>query len=502
MGAAFYYPSLGTIFLLLSFLWLIYYYCCFKLNYWRRRGVPQLKTTHLIFGDFKNGFLFRSPPGYHFGDLYRQSPKNAPYVGIYLSHKPCLLLKDPEMIKQIFIRDFEKFSDRYFAGTPQMDSTGMINLFGLKNPAWRYLRKKITPLFTRSKLKQMLPFMMDASNPMMEFLKKKVESNENKVEVIDAQDVNYRFTADVIANVALGFKSDSFNGPESDYTKNFLNYFHSFKRMFAIFTVFFIPEMIRILGFLILYDSSYMRKVFWNIINAREKSGVKRGDFIDTLIQLKNGEQDPIYKFEGQHLFSQTGTFFSGLETSSNVSAFTLMELAKNPQYQERARECIDEAVAKHGWTIEGLNAMKFLEQCVSEGLRMHPSVSTLDRYALEDYKFPDTDLVIEKGTPVYISLYGVHRDPQFFENPDVFDPDRFGEGRAVSDNYLPFGVGPRACIGSKAGLLFVKVVLAKILSEYRLVYKYPVAGLKLDRRATFTTAANGINVEFTKLTK
>ncbi|CAK1552776.1 unnamed protein product [Leptosia nina] len=439
-------PSIATSILLATATLLCYVYCCYSLTYWKRRGVPQLKSTQLFFGDFKNGILFRSPPGYHFGDLYRQSP-NAPYVGFYIFHKPCLLLKDPEVIKQIFIRDFDKFSDRYFAGSEQKDSTGMINLFGLKNPAWRYLRKRISPLFTRSKLKQMLPFMMDASKPMMEYLKRKVDNGGN-VNVVDAQEVNYRYTADLIANVALGFKSDSFNGPDSDYTKNFLQYFHSFKRMFAIFTVFFIPELVRVIGFLVLYDSSYMKKVFWNIFESREKSGEKRGDFIDTLIQLKNSEQDPVYKFEGQNLFSQTGTFFSGLETSSNVSAFTLMELSKNQEFQERARESVLNAVAQHGWTIEGFNEMKYLDLCVSEGLRMHPSVSTLDRYALEDYKIPGTDLVIEKGTPVYISLFGVHRDPQFFERPNEFDPERFSEGNIVSDNYLPFGVGPRQCIG------------------------------------------------------
>nr|ARA91614.1 cytochrome P450 monooxygenase [Pieris rapae] len=476
---------------------LVYIYCYNRLNYWKRKGVPQLPDTDKIFGDFKRGILFRSPPGYHFGELYHRMPKDVPYVGFYVFHKPCLLLRDPEIIKQILIKDFHNFSNRHFAGSQQRDSSGMRNLFGLVNPGWRYLRRKITPTFTRKKLKQMLTLMVDAGKPMMEFLNKNINDKGNKI--IDAQDINYRYTADLIANVALGFKADSFNDPESDYTKYFMDFFHSFKRMIAVFTVFFVPELVTVVGPRVLYDATFVQNLFWKAFESREKSGNKRGDFIDTLIELKNGTQDPVYKFEGDNLFAQSSTFFSGFQTSSHVCAFTLMELAKSKECQDRARDCIKEAVGKYGWTLEGFNEMKYMDQVISEGVRMHPSVPILDRYTLNDYKIPNTDLTIEKGTPIYISLYGLHRDSEFFENPEVFDPERFSKENKIHDNYLPFGTGPRKCVGMKAGRLFVKVVISMILSEYE-VYLQPSEKINLDRRATFTTAENGIYMTFTKL--
>lgn len=198
---------------------IIYFYCSYKLNYWRRRGVQQLTSTVKLFGDFKNAILFRTAPGFHLGEIYREAPANAPFVGFYIFHKPCLLLKDPEIIKQILIGDFNNFSNRHFAGSQQKDSIGMINLFGLKNPAWRFLRKKITPTLTRSKLKQMLPLMMETAKPMMGYLKKNIDS-DYEPKVMDAQDINYKYTADLIGNVALGTKTDSFNCPDSDYTKS------------------------------------------------------------------------------------------------------------------------------------------------------------------------------------------------------------------------------------------------------------------------------------------
>lgn len=198
---------------------IIYLYSSYKLNYWKRRGVKQLDSTIKIFGDFKNAILFRTAPGFHLGEIYRQAPADAPFVGFYIFHKPCLLLKDPEIIKQILITDFNNFSNRHFAGSQQKDSIGMVNLFGLKNPAWRYLRKKITPTLTRSKLQQMLPLMMETAKPMMGYLKKNIDT-DYETKVIDAQDINYKYTADLISNVALGTKTDSFNNPDSDYSKS------------------------------------------------------------------------------------------------------------------------------------------------------------------------------------------------------------------------------------------------------------------------------------------
>ncbi|KAK0178742.1 hypothetical protein PV327_007605 [Microctonus hyperodae] len=94
-------------------------------------------------------------------------------------------------------------------------------------------------------------------------------------------------------------------------------------------------ELVKVIGLSKLFHAQFMQKILWNTIESREESKFKRGDFINTIIQLKNGEQNPIYKFENENLLSQSGTFFSGLESSSTITSFTLMELARNRKYQE-----------------------------------------------------------------------------------------------------------------------------------------------------------------------
>lgn len=88
-----------------------------------------------------------------------------------------------------------------------------------------------------------------------------------------------------------------------------------------------------------------------------------------------------------------------------------------------------------------------------TESLRLHPPVFALMRKANEDYTFPNTNMSIEKGTAVFVCSYVFHRDPQYFPNPDVFDPDRFSKKNSESRHpfvYLPFGEGPRVCIGNR----------------------------------------------------
>lgn len=202
--------------LVLTSIVLFYVYAKYKLNYWKRKGVESL-PTHCIFGNFKDAVLFRAAPGWHLGRIYKAAKPDEPFIGFYIFHKPCLMLRDPEIIKQLMIRDFENFSDRHFAGFVQRDSIGMKNLFGLKNPLWKYLRSKITPTMTKNKLRQMLPLMLEATQPMMKFINTE-KTNKDGRKLLDAQDINVKYATDLIGSIALGTKFDSFKNPNHEFT--------------------------------------------------------------------------------------------------------------------------------------------------------------------------------------------------------------------------------------------------------------------------------------------
>ncbi len=143
----------------------------------------------------------------------------------------------------------------------------------------------------------------------------------------------------------------------------------------------------------------------------------------------------------------------AGFETSSINMSFCLYELCKHPEKQRKVQEEIDrvfgDAKSFDDVTYEMIKDLKYLECCLDEALRLYPSLPTLIRKCVKDYKVPNSDLIIEKGTNLHIPIVGIQRDPEIFENPLEFKPERFidsptGSGRGKGLFYLPFGDGPR----------------------------------------------------------
>lgn len=97
--------------------------------------------------------------------------------------------------------------------------------------------------------------------------------------------------------------------------------------------------------------------------------------------------------------------------------------------------------------------SLSYLDMVVAEALRMYPPLGHINRITTKTYKVPNSDVVLEKGTPIFVSMLGMHYDPKYFPNPNEFDPERFnGENKhnRPSCVYFPFGDGPHACIGER----------------------------------------------------
>lgn len=166
---------------------------------------------------------------------------------------------------------------------------------------------------------------------------------------------------------------------------------------------------------------------------------------------------------------------YAGFETTSSTMSFCLFELARNRTVLRKVQSEIDEAFKKCGSdeaTYEMLDSMAYLDCVLNETLRMYPIGPALLRKCLKDYKVPDSDIVVPKGTSVFIPVLGFHRDPDVYENPLEFRPERFlhspnGNGMSLGSFYLPFGDGPRICIGMRLAKLSAKIGLASMLRRF-----------------------------------
>jgi cytochrome P450 family 6 len=205
----------------------------------------------------------------------------------------------------------------------------------------------------------------------------------------------------------------------------------------------------------------YFVGVLKDTIQYRQDNNTQRNDFLNLLIQLmEKGNIDEevggtdTRKITFNELAAQAFLFlFAGFETTSTTMGFMFYEMAFNQDIQQEARKEVESIVKKYDGeiTYEAIQDMNYLQRVMNETLRKYPPAGVVFRIAGEDYKVKNTNHVIEKGTTVFIPVYAVHHDPEIYENPSKFDPDRFlPEEVAKRHNlsFLAFGAGNRNCIG------------------------------------------------------
>ncbi|XP_072381103.1 cytochrome P450 6k1-like [Diabrotica undecimpunctata] len=492
----------NTLFLFGLVIYLLYKYLTRNHNYWKEKGVPY-EEPYFLAGNFWEVFSGKRQIGKHLGYLY--SKYNTPYFGIYILGKPYLVLRNPEIIKNITIRDFKNFDDRTFACDKNADDMAANSLFIMRNPDWKYIRAKLTPIFTSGKLKLMLGIMKDAAREMQNYL----SQCDNKI--VEMKDVSSKFLTDIVASCFFGYEVKCFRNDESDFvnfTKNLFSHKVALLPFFRLFSYFFVPTFVSLfkLNFL---DNTLLKKIIIDTLYYREANNVKRNDFIDLLKQLNTNcrEEDCEIEFGTDRLISQLITFYiAGFETTSNAVAFALYELGLRTDCQDRLREEILSIIkTEEDITYENLQKLKYLDMVLSETLRRYPFGPFLNRRCREDYVIEQTGLVIEKGTPVLIPLDGLHYDPEYFPNPEVFDPDRFVDGNKhryfQSCVYMPFGMGPRNCIGDRFGLICAKIGLVYFLRKFKIdrCAETPDKML-LNPRSPFMVPLNGIKMTVHKV--
>ncbi|KAF5271853.1 hypothetical protein FQA39_LY07993 [Lamprigera yunnana] len=463
-------PTVYDFILFILFLWvIIYLFYKYKFTYWKKRGVPFRKPLPIV-GNILDLVLSNKPLPTYFADLYKNA--EGPYFGFYSSWRPYLLIKDPDLIRRILIKDFNSFPNRIFVSDEKLDPIFCNSLFGIKGHLWKDLRKKLSPVFTSGKIKAMTYLITECGKNLEEYLSTK--SGEN----LEMREVAAKYTTDVITSCAFGLNANSF-AEDSDfryYGKLLFptSWFSTLKSA----TYLFAPNFVKVFKFTFINSTAaqYFRKVFMETLERREKSKTKRNNLVDILNEIKNQEtSDDQIKFEGDKIVAQAVIFFgAGHDTTSSTIGFTLHELSINPDIQNKLREEIKTVIDTHGGiTYEAVQDMKYLHMVVSETLRKYPVTPILHRECIEDYLIPETGLVIEKGTCIMISQMGLHLDSKHFSDPSRYNPERFSDENKHDIPkyvYLPFGDGPRNCIGERFGLLSTKLGIIHVLKKFEVV--------------------------------
>jgi cytochrome P450 len=165
---------------------------------------------------------------------------------------------------------------------------------------------------------------------------------------------------------------------------------------------------------------------------------------------------------------------FGGFDTMQTLLQFGAYHLALDSDIQNRLAEEVDNCWKANGgkFTYDTINTLEYMDKFIMETLRMYPPLMRFDRECTKDYKIPGTDLVIPTGMGVIIPTYAIHHDPEIYPEPEKFDPERFSkEGKATRSPYafMPFGHGPKNCIGMRFALTEAKLAFAHLIHNFKL---------------------------------
>lgn len=365
------------------------------------------------------------------------------------------------------------------------------------------MRATLSPIFTGSKMRQMFELVSEIGAQMAEYFKN-ISDEERQLEF---KEMFSRFTNDVIATAAFGIQVDSLKHKDNEFfmsaktLMDFTGVMTSIRFMF----LFMFPKVAKFLGIRMVpeWKTTFFQNLVTETMNTREREGIVRPDLIHLMLQLKKGmlkleahetEKDKHDGFAAveesevgrvivrrqwsdNELMAQCFIFFlAGFETSSTAMSFLAYALATNKDVQQKLIAEIDQVHKELNGkrlTYDALQKMKYIDMVLTESLRVWSPAEITDRECVKDYKMKNDhgqDFTIKKGENIWFPIVAFHYDPKYFENPDKFDPERFSDENKDKINqgaYMPFGIGPRNCIGSRFALMETKCALYYLLLNF-----------------------------------
>ncbi|CAG2102111.1 unnamed protein product [Medioppia subpectinata] len=468
------------------------------LNYWSVRNISGPKPIPL-FGNTLSPIL-RPKPLVEL-EWYKTY---GPIYGKYNCGKPELSVADPVLLKQILVKDFHKFRNR---GVAKVDDVVFANIFLAIDDDWKRMRAIASPLFSTGKLKHMCPVINECCDNFLAALDRDVSTGRTEVEL---KQVMAAYTVDVIGKCVFSVDTDSYCDPNNPFTTKanwILKHFTtSSSALLTNILPTFLTKRLAAIGSSNIMFFKHLSK---RLISERKNAAKKPNDFLQYFTDMKIEDNNTTTttgadsvatdelmiekralsavlkkkKLTTDEAIAQTIVFFiAGYETTATALAYCTYELALNPDIQDRLVAETREAFSENTGDIdyETVIRLPLLDAVISETLRKYPPGINPLRKAAEDVMLTTgTDgltFKVEKGTNVEIPVYAIHHSPDNYSDAFIFKPDRFlpqNRHNIKPYTYLPFGAGPRHCIGMRFALLMAKLAMVKLIRQFRF-YRLP----------------------------
>jgi cytochrome P450 len=392
-------------------------------------------------------------------ELWGEPSYNEPWISVGGIGGPLVIANDPGLIRHILVdnaRNYRMATVRQKILRPILRD----GLLTAEGEVWKRSRKAIAPVFTPRHIFGFAQAMLRCSEEFAE----RYESLDGTTDV--ARDMTM-LTYEILAETLF---SGEIAGEAGSFARQIDHLFETMGRVDPLDLLRapdWLPRLTRLRG---RKTMAYFRKIVSDTVRMREERmkaepGAVPQDFLTLLLCAESPEgltraeiEDNIITFIG-----------AGHETTARALGWTLYCLAEAPWERDRVEREIDTVLAREPDPTKWLDAMSFTRAAFEEALRLYPPAPSINREPIE----PETykDLYIRKGAAVLVMPWTVHRHRKLWEKPDAFMPERFHPGnREKIDRfqYLPFGAGPRICIGASFAMQEAIIALAVLMARFR----------------------------------
>ncbi|KAL3265343.1 hypothetical protein HHI36_009551 [Cryptolaemus montrouzieri] len=376
---------------------------------------------------------------------------------------------------------------------------------------WSTQRKMMMPAFNSQLLTDFISVFDRVSNKLIEKI-----SSMTPIDSVNVHPIISLCTLDIICETTMGVSLNAQENQNVDYTKSCkemcrITAVRSMSVWKSIKLLYIFSEDYRKQRKALSILHAYTDKVIAERKNLREdmkkNETMKQNDepprkkaLLDILLDYSENEK--ILSFD--EIRQEVHTFmFAGHDTVTATMDFFIYEIAKYPDIQNFIHE---EQTSIFGSNIErettwkDISEMKYLEQVIKETLRMYPPVPVYTRQVTKEFTYDGK--IVPEGSFLIHFAYGLHRNEKYFPNPDVFDPTRFEDSEAIiPHSFLPFSTGPRNCIGQKFAMYEMKVILSKLIRNFKFLPAEPEHTLDVKAEVVLQSKT-GINVKIIRRVK
>ena len=387
------------------------------------------------------------------------------------------MLMDPDELRRVLLEKLEDYPKSNTTKSLMRPAIGH-SMFLAEGAEWRWQRRAASPVFTHRNIANLAPLMSLAA----ECAVKRFEGAGKRA--VDAYDEMITTTFEVISDVT--FSGGSF---DRDQVHHAIDQYINEAGRVSIMDILGFPDWVprpeRVAGRRKLRE---MHALANSVIEERQKHG---GEGVPDLLDLLLEGEDPETKqrMSLDQLRDNLMTFIvAGHETTALTLSWAIYLMARYPEHQKRARQEAQSVLQGRIAGADDVPYLPFMRQVIDETLRLYPAAAIISRTAMA----PDTlcGREVRPKDSVIVPIYALHRSHVLWENPDAFDPSRFENPKSIKRYaYLPFGDGPRICIGASFALQEAIIILATLLSRFEFEM---VAGKEPELEMIFTLRPKG----------